>query len=247
MLSDCLIVIPARIGSKRLPGKPLRKLLGKTLIEWVFEAAKKVTDNVVVATDSDDVVSVVKKAGGEAVITSSFHQSGTDRVAEAVRLIGQEFEYVVNIQGDEPFVEEEHLFPVVKRLKEGDRFSTIAAKFSSFEDVENPANVKVVLDRDGYAIYFSRSIIPFDRDGFLSADNYLKHIGIYGFRKDALFEFVSWNVGFLERVEKLEQLRILEHGEKIAVSVVEKFGIGVDTEEDLKKAEKLLRERLNGC
>jgi len=245
--SDFLIVIPARMGSRRLPGKPLRKLLGKTLIEWVFDAARKITDNVVVATDSDDIASVIRRAGGEAVITSSDHPSGTDRVAEAVKLVGGEFDYIVNVQGDEPFVEAEHLFPVVERLRGGDRFSTVATKFSSFEDVKNPANVKVVLDRKGYALYFSRSRIPFDRDGFSSPDNYLRHIGIYGFRKDALFEFVSWDVGFLEKTEKLEQLRILEHGEKIAVSIVKNLGVGVDTEEDIKIAEKLLKERLNGC
>ncbi|WP_457567406.1 3-deoxy-manno-octulosonate cytidylyltransferase [Desulfurobacterium sp.] len=247
MSSEFLVVIPARLGSKRLPEKPLRRLCGKTLIEWVYEAVSRFCDNVLVATDSEKVVEVVKRAGGEAVLTPSELPSGTDRVAEAVKIAGSNFEYIVNVQGDEPFVEPEHILPVVDRLMKGDRFATVAVPFSSFDEINKPSRVKVVRDGDGYGIYFSRSVIPYDRDGNLSPEDYFRHVGIYGFRKDALFDFVSWREGFLEKAERLEQLRILEHGERIYVCIAGHYGIGVDTEEDLVKAEKLLKEKLNGC
>ncbi|WP_456397665.1 3-deoxy-manno-octulosonate cytidylyltransferase [Desulfurobacterium sp.] len=247
MSSDFLVVIPARLGSMRLPEKPLRLLNGKPLIEWVYRAVSSFCNNVIVATDSERVLRVVEDAGGRAVLTPSELPSGTDRVAEAVRRSGLKFEYIVNVQGDEPFVKAEHVLPIVERLKKGDRFVTVAVPFYSSEEIGKPSNVKVVRDREGYGMYFSRSPIPFDRDGNLLPKDYLKHVGIYGFKKDALFDFVSWKEGFLEKVEKLEQLRILEHGEKIYVCVVKHYGMGVDTEEDLVKAEKLLKEKFDGC
>ncbi|WP_456437776.1 3-deoxy-manno-octulosonate cytidylyltransferase [Desulfurobacterium sp.] len=247
MSSDFLIVIPARLGSTRLPEKPLRLLCGRPLIEWVYRAVSAFCANVLVATDSKRVAQVVRRVGGEAVLTPSDLPSGTDRVAEAVRISGSDFKYIVNVQGDEPFVKAEHVLPVVERLRAGDRFATVAVPFSSFEEINKPSNVKVVRDREGYGVYFSRSPIPYDRDGNLLPKDYLKHVGIYGFRKDALFDFVSWNEGFLEKAERLEQLRILEHGDRIYVCTVEHYGMGVDTEEDLLKAEKLLKEKFDGC
>jgi len=244
---DFLIVIPARIGSKRIVQKPLRKIYDKPLIGWVYEAARKITKNVIVATDSEEIVRVVEKLGGMAVITSRELPSGTDRVAEAVKRCGFNFRYIVNIQGDEPFVDESHVFPVVERLRKGDKFATVAVKFASADEVLDSNNVKVVLDKFGYALYFSRYPIPYNRYGVMESSDYFKHLGIYGFEKESLFRFVSWDVGFLEKAEKLEQLRILEYGEKIAVSIVSTYGFGIDTEEDLKKAEKLLKERFNGC
>lgn len=240
-MEDLLVVVPARIGSTRLPEKPLIKICGKTLIEWVLTAVKKVTDNVIVATDSPKVLEVAERVGVSGKLTPSELPSGTDRVYYASR--EEPFPFVINIQGDEPFIEREHIEAVYEKLKEGASFSTAATPFKSLEDVENPSNVKVVVDGKGRALYFSRSPIPFVRDSNPKPENYLKHIGIYGYRKEALERFVSWEKGKLEELEKLEQLRILENGEDIYVSVVNKDSFGIDTREDLKLAEKILRER----
>jgi 3-deoxy-manno-octulosonate cytidylyltransferase (CMP-KDO synthetase) len=238
-VEDFLIAIPARIRSSRLPEKPLKELCGKPLIVWVVEACRRITDNVLVATDSKKVASVVRGCGVEAVLTPSELPSGTDRIWEAVKNL--DVNYIVNVQGDEPFVKPEHVLPIVEALKSGEEYATVATPFKSLEEVQNPNNVKVIRDKNGHAIYFSRSVIPFVRDGELPPSNYLKHIGIYGYTKEALRRFVSWPEGFLERAEKLEQLRILENGYKIHVSVVESSLVGIDTYEDLKKAEKILK------
>jgi 3-deoxy-manno-octulosonate cytidylyltransferase (CMP-KDO synthetase) len=238
-VENFLIAIPARIRSSRLPEKPLRELCGKPLIVWVVEACKRITKNVLVATDSEKVADVVKECGVKAVLTPAELPSGTDRIWEAVKELN--VNYVVNVQGDEPFVKPEHVLPIVRALKKGEEYATIATPFQSSEEVKNPNNVKVVCDKNGHAIYFSRSVIPFARDGKLPSSKYLKHIGIYGYTKEALKRFVSWPQGFLEKAEKLEQLRILENGYKIHVSVVESSLVGIDTYEDLKKAEKILK------
>ena len=240
-MEDVVVVIPARVGSKRLPEKPLRELCGKPLISWVVEAVRRVVSDVIVATDSDEVVKVVEEAGAKGVLTPSDLPSGTDRVYYAVRRLS--YPFVINVQGDEPFVKEEHIRAVYEGLKRGYSFSTVSTPFKRAEEVKDPSKVKVVLDRDGRALYFSRSPIPFPRDGEIEPENYLKHIGIYGYRREALERFVSWEEGKLERIEKLEQLRILENGEDIFVSVVGSDSFGVDTEEDLKKAEKMVKER----
>ncbi len=236
---DFLIAIPARIGSKRLPRKPLRKLAGKPLILWTLEACLRITENVVVATDDEEVAAVVKEAGGMAVITSSDLPSGTDRVYAAVKNLG--FDIVINVQGDEPFVRKEHVLPVVESVRSGNEYATVAVPFSNFEKVEDPSNVKVVTDNMNYALYFSRSVIPFFREGAESPSLYLKHIGIYGYTLDSLSRFVSWEEGRLERTERLEQLRILENGYRIHVSVVESEPFGIDTERDLEVAEEMIR------
>ena len=238
-MGDFLIAIPARIRSTRLPEKPLRELCGKPLIVWVVEACRRVTDNVLVATDSERVARVVRECGVEAVLTPPELPSGTERVWEAVKEL--DVDYIVNVQGDEPFVKPEHVLPIVEALKKGEEYATVATPFRSFDELQDPNNVKVVRDRKGHAIYFSRSVIPFVRDGNLSPGNYLKHVGVYGYTKEALKRFVGWPQGFLERAEKLEQLRILENGYKIHVSVVENSPLGIDTYEDLKKAEKVLK------
>ncbi|MEO2069486.1 MAG: 3-deoxy-manno-octulosonate cytidylyltransferase [Desulfurobacteriaceae bacterium] len=237
-MEDFLIAIPARISSTRLPEKPLRTLKGKPLIGWVVEACLKITKNVLVATDDEKIKEVAENFGAKAVLTSKNHKSGTDRIFEAVKDLP--FKYIVNVQGDEPFVKSFHVLSIVDALERGEQFATIATHFSLEEEVKDPNNVKVVIDRNSYAIYFSRSVIPFPRDGKLTVSNYLKHVGIYGYTKEALEKFVSWDEGFLEKIEKLEQLRIIENGCKIKVSIVEEPTFGIDTEEDLKKAlEKL--------
>ncbi|ADY73369.1 3-deoxy-manno-octulosonate cytidylyltransferase [Desulfurobacterium thermolithotrophum DSM 11699] len=235
-----LIAIPARIKSNRLPEKPLRLLCGKPLIAWVVESCLKITENVLVATDDLRVKKIAEKFGAKAVMTSPSHPSGTDRIFEAVKDL--EFEYIVNVQGDEPFVKADHVLPIVGALQKGEEYATIAVRFNNEEEILNPNNVKVVVDKHNHAIYFSRNVIPYPRDGRIQIGNYLKHIGIYGYTKNSLQKFVSWNEGFLERIEKLEQLRIIENGKKIYVSVVSEGSFGIDTEEDLKKAaEKLER------
>ncbi len=236
---EFLIAIPARVGSKRLPRKPLRTLGDKPLIIWTLEACLRITDNVLVATDSEEVASVVEKAGGRAVMTPSDLPSGTDRVYAAVKNLN--FDIVINVQGDEPFVKEEHILPIVESIKSGNEYATVAVPFSSPEKVRNPSNVKVVTDKEGYALYFSRSVIPFLREEVFSPSFYLKHIGIYGYTLDSLSRFVSWEEGILEKAEKLEQLRILENGYRIHVSIVKSEPLGIDTEEDLKAAEELIK------
>jgi len=238
-VEDFVIVVPARLGSKRLPEKPLRLLKGKPLILRTVESCLKISKNVIVATDSEKVKEVLDKLNVRVTITPSNLPSGTDRVYEAVKNL--KVKYIVNVQGDEPFVKEEHVLPVVEALIKGKaQFTTAAAPFSSIEEAKSPHNVKVVRDKSGYALYFSRSLIPYPREsGFRK---FLKHVGIYGYTKEALKRFVTWKKGTLEEVEKLEQLRILENGEKIFVADVPFAPFGIDTEEELKKAEKLLEK-----
>ncbi len=239
-MEDLLVVIPARIGSKRLPRKPLIEIAGEPLISLTVKAVKRFAPKVLVATDSKEVEKVAKEAGAEVKLTPSELPSGTDRVYYAVKELPCKF--IINVQGDEPFVEEEHLEKIYLSLKKGAPFATLATPFKEINEVKNPARVKVVIDKDGYALYFSRSPIPYFRDREPKPEEYLKHLGVYGYAKEALEKFVNWPVGKLERIEKLEQLRILENGHKIKVSVVEKEVFGIDTEEDLKRAEKILRE-----
>ncbi len=235
------IVIPARLSSRRLPKKPLQPLCGKPLIRWVCESALKVTDCVVLATDSEEIAKAVEGLNVRVILTPAELPSGTDRVAYAVKEAKLSQRWIINLQGDEPFVEKKHVFPIFEKLKDGEQFVTLAVPFKERSEVTNPNRVKVVLNRQGYALYFSRSVIPFDRDKDLSASFYLKHIGIYGFEKEALFEFVNWPQTPLEKAEKLEQLRILEMGRRIFVCIADSYTHGVDTKEDLLKAEQILR------
>ncbi|ADU96686.1 3-deoxy-D-manno-octulosonate cytidylyltransferase [Thermovibrio ammonificans HB-1] len=241
-MNRLVVVIPARIGSTRLPRKPLIRLAGKPLIWWVVKRAKLFTDNVLVATDSVEVARVAKEAGARAAMTPSELPSGTDRVYRAVK--GIECRFVINLQGDEPLVTPEHLKAVLKGLEAGANFSTVATPFRSAEEVKDPSKVKVVTDSSGFALYFSRSPIPYTRDGEIEPGNYLKHLGIYGYTKEALEKFVNWPVGRLEGLEKLEQLRILENGERIKVELVEKELHGVDTPRDVEKVNKILEKEL---
>jgi 3-deoxy-manno-octulosonate cytidylyltransferase (CMP-KDO synthetase) len=243
------VVIPARYASSRLPGKPLASIGGKSMIQHVYERAQasKASD-VIVATDDVRIVDVVKGFGGKVCLTAETHTSGTDRIHEvANREQLSEDEIVVNVQGDEPFIPSNVINQVANNLFENENAvaATLSEPIDSEEEYANPNVVKVVSDMNGLALYFSRSTIPFPREnknqlfektGF----NPQRHIGIYAYRVKLLNDFVQWPVSNLERIESLEQLRILENGQKIHVAEsIEKVPGGVDTPEDLAKLQAL--------
>ncbi len=235
-----LAVIPSRIGSTRLPGKPLRKILGKTMIRRVYEGvAQGGVYDVVVATDSEEIVTEVGSFGGRAVMTSSSHKTGTDRVCEAVRLAGDDYDIIVNVQGDEPLIRFSDIDLLIDEFRKDPGIKVVTpVAYASDEDPDDPNTVKVVTDMNGDALYFSRSPIPYVRGaGFKS----LKHIGVYAFRRDFLFEFNQWAQTPLETTEMLEQLRILENGYKIRTVLWKTFLHGVDTEEDIFIVEDYLK------
>ncbi len=241
-------IIPARFDSTRFPGKPLAVLKGKIIIQHVYEqaSAANLIDSVIVATDDKRIFDAVKAFGGEAVMTSRDHVSGTDRTAEAANSI--KCDYVVNIQGDEPFIRPDMIDDVANLLyNDGVGMSTLAKKIDNIDEVLSSNVVKVVVDDEGFALYFSRSPIPFYRDEWQRLDNIslkeghtvvLKHIGIYGFKKSILEKFTSMPKSGLENIEKLEQLRALSAGIKIKVKETEFDTFGIDTIEDLRKAEE---------
>ena len=234
-------IIPARLGSTRFPEKPLAMLGGKCLITRVWEAvvATELFDEVIVATDSKRILDVVLAAGGKAQMTSSEHPSGSDRVAEVAS--GLEADIIVNVQGDEPFITEEVLKPLLDSfLDDAVQMASLMTPILDAEQLDDPGIVKVVTDAAGKALYFSRSLMPFDRDGS-SGYNYMRHIGVYAWRRETLLRFVSLGMGKLERVEKLEQLRALENGIAIQMVETDYQGIGIDTPEDLARAERIIK------
>lgn len=237
------VIIPARYASTRFPGKPLAMLAGKPMIQHVWEKAiASAADAVAVATDDERIAAAVEKFGGRAIMTSPDHPSGTDRIAEAARAF-EGVETVINIQGDEPLIPTELVDELI-RLMTSDRsveMATVAVPADRKKMTEN--NVKVVFGATGQALYFSRSEIPFVRQGGEDPGCYL-HWGIYAYRKDILERFVQLPPGKLENSEKLEQLRALENGIGIKVITTELTTIGVDTPEDLERAESLLKGRL---
>ena len=237
------VIIPARYASSRFPGKPLAMLAGKPMIQHVWEKAiASAADAVAVATDDERIAAAVEKFGGRAIMTSPDHPSGTDRIAEAARAL-EGVETVINIQGDEPLIPTELVDELI-RLMTSDRsveMATVAVPADRKKMTEN--NVKVVFGATGQALYFSRSEIPFVRQGGEDPGCY-RHWGIYAYRKDILERFVQLPPGKLENSEKLEQLRALENGIGIKVITTELTTIGVDTPEDLERAESLLKGRL---
>jgi 3-deoxy-manno-octulosonate cytidylyltransferase (CMP-KDO synthetase) len=244
-------VIPARLGSTRLPRKPLHQLAGRPLIEWVWKAVVETNlfASVVIATDSDEIAEVVRNFGGEVEMTLASHPSGTDRVAEVSRLPRfEEFEYIVNIQGDEPFISREHLEVAIELVREeGWEIGTVASAIETLEGWRDAAVVKVVRANDGSALLFSRSAIPFVRDGEpsprqLASGLFLRHIGIYAYQREALQRWVRMPEGALERLERLEQLRPLAAGARIGVAIVTAAQGGVDTPADAERAEQRLRQ-----
>lgn len=243
---DVVAIIPARYESNRFRGKPLAKIAGKPMIQHVVERASNVDllSRVVVATDDMRIAECVKSFGGEYVITRDDHVSGSDRLAEAAELIGiSEHDVVVNIQGDQPLFPAEVVEQVARPLLDDPALpmSTLIYKIVREEEICDPNHVKTVFDRDNNALYFSRSPIPFQRNPEdIVSPTYYKHLGFYAYRKGFLLTFVALPEGEWERFEKLEQLRALEYGYKIKVTLTEHDSIEVDTPEDLKRVEAML-------
>jgi 3-deoxy-manno-octulosonate cytidylyltransferase (CMP-KDO synthetase) len=236
-------VIPARLGSTRLPRKVLREIAGRPMVEWVWQAAvaSGQMDEVVVATDSAEVEEACRRRGMPVVMTSPECASGSDRVYEVSRQIDAEI--YVNIQGDEPLLTPQHFAPLLELFSRPEvEVSTISVP-CPVDDFVNPNAVKVVTAADGRALYFSRSTIPYDRDK-ISFAGYRKHLGLYAYRKRALEQFASLAPSPLEQIERLEQLRLLENGISIYVGQAEGDTIGVDTEDDLQRVDAILRKRL---
>lgn len=245
---DVVAIIPARYESNRFRGKPLAKIAGKPMIQHVVERAQEVDllSRVVVATDDQRIGDCVESFGGEYVLTRSDHVSGSDRLAETAELVGiSEHDVVVNIQGDQPLFPAEVVEQVARPLLDDPALpmSTLIYKIIREEEINDPNHVKTVFDRDNYALYFSRSPIPFQRN---PEDNisptYYKHLGFYAYRKGFLLTFVALPEGEWERFEKLEQLRALEYGYKIKVTLTEHDSIEVDTPEDLLRVEQYLKQ-----
>jgi len=241
-------IIPARYGSTRLPGKALRAILGKPMVQRVLEQSLKarVLDAVYVATDDARIFDAVEKCGGHAIMTSPDHPSGTDRLAEAATQIDADI--VVNIQGDQPFIDPRMIEECVQPLLDDPALpiATLMHPIHREEDLTDPGVVKVVTDMAGNALYFSRSLVPYPRQ--VNAHDVYEHVGLYAYRKDFLVLLAKLPPALLEQVESLEQLRVLEHGYKlrvIATNVRDNgfSGFSVDTEEDLARAEAMLRER----
>lgn len=241
-----LVVIPARYASSRLPGKPLADIGGISMVERVYrQALASGASRVVVATDDSRVAALVEHFGGEVCMTQAEHQSGTERLAEVVTMLQLTADtIVVNVQGDEPFIPPSLIQQVAHNLASQQRaaMATLAVPLHDASEIANPNIVKVVCDNAGYALYFSRSVIPFDRDGRAQhalSVHYRRHIGIYAYRASFIQRYVAWPVSTLEQIESLEQLRVLWHGEAIHVdTALEIPPVGVDTPADLEHARR---------
>ncbi len=236
-----VIVIPARLKSSRLPNKLLLDLGGKSIIRRVYEQCLKVEEitNVYIAVDDEKLKLHCEEFTENTLLTSKNHQSGTDRIAEAVSQI--DCEAVINVQGDEPFIDPVLISEIAKLLQTNTMVSAMCPIFQKTE-IEDPNNVKVVVNKNKKAIYFSRSVIPFNRDGIeLDILKYYKHLGVYGYTKKILFEFTKLKPTYLEEVEKLEQLRVIENGFKIHMIETCHNAIGIDTQEDYNNAKELMK------
>ena len=249
-------VIPARYASTRFPGKPLAMLGGKTVIQRVYEQAASVLSEVYVATDDERILSAVEAFGGRAVMTRTDHKSGTDRIEEAVEKIEKQGmdkegqgDFIINIQGDEPFVQPSQIKTLMALFDDPEtQIGTLGKRFESMEAVRNPNSPKIVTDHRGFALYFSRSVIPFIRgievEDWLSHYPFLKHLGVYAYRREVLAEVTKLPQGVLEKAESLEQLRWLENGYRIRVGMTEVETVGIDTPADLDRAEQFLKQRM---
>lgn len=246
------VVIPARYQSTRLPGKPLADIGGKPMIQWVYEQSLLAgAERVIIATDDARVEQAVKAFGGTVCMTSPDHQSGTERLAEVVALMGIEDDHIiVNVQGDEPLIPPAIVRQVADNLAASNApMATLAVEIDHESEVFNPNAVKVVTDKDGYALYFSRATIPWDRDNFASEDKtivqpLMRHIGIYAYRAGFINTYINWQPSQLEKIECLEQLRVLWYGEKIHVTVaLEAPPAGVDTPEDLELVRSIVAKQ----
>ena len=249
-------VIPARYASTRFPGKPLAMLGGKTVIQRVYEQAASVLSDVYVATDDERILSAVEAFGGRAVMTRTDHKSGTDRIEEAVEKIEKQGmdkegqgDVIINIQGDEPFVQPSQIKTLMALFDDPEtQIGTLGKRFESMEAVQNPNSPKIVTDHRGFALYFSRSVIPFIRgievEDWLSHYPFLKHLGVYAYRREVLAEVTKLPQGVLEKAESLEQLRWLENGYRIRVGMTDVETVGIDTPADLDRAEQFLKQRM---
>ncbi|MCX7966110.1 MAG: 3-deoxy-manno-octulosonate cytidylyltransferase [Syntrophorhabdaceae bacterium] len=241
------IVIPARFASTRLPGKPLIEIKGKPLIQWVYERANQslLKDEIFIATDDERIREKAITFGACVIMTPVTCSSGTERVFEAVK--DRDIDIIVNVQGDEPFIRKDMIDMLFFEMEKGNsEMVTLCSPIKDEKEYTDPNTVKVVLDKKGFALYFSRSPIPFlrNRPDFFPLNLIFKHIGIYGYTKDFLVRYVNMKGSFLEEVESLEQLRVLENGYRIKVLKVDYDGFGIDTVDDLKKADEYLNERL---
>lgn len=236
-------IIPARYASSRLPGKPLKDICGKPMIQLVYERVRlsNTLDRVIVATDDQRIYDVVQAFGGEAKMTAITHKTGTDRLAEVAQELDADI--VVNVQGDEPLINPEMIDQAVRPLLEDKsiKMGTLKHKITSKEELESPHVVKVVTDRENFALYFSRSLIPYPRTDIDTT--YYKHIGLYVYQKDFLLDYAKMDSTLLEQKESLEQLRALENGYKIKVVETEYKSIGVDTLEDLERVREMYNEQ----
>ena len=234
-MSKTAIIIPARYGSSRLEGKPLIEVCGKPIIQWVYEKAQqaKLADIIIVATDDERIYDAVKSFGGNVEMTSPEHKCGSDRIKEVVMRY-PEISYIVNLQGDEPLIKPESIDEVAKNVKE-DKFADISTLIRKItpDEAENPNLVKCVVDNLGFALYFSRSKIPFERN--TGKSDFYGHLGIYGYKREALIKMTELPQSTYEMSESLEQLRALQNGMKIKTSVVDFIPVGIDTIEDLEK------------
>ncbi len=240
-MGQTAIIIPARYGSSRLKGKPLIEVNGKPIIQWVFEKAVKANyaDRVIIATDNEEIYNTVLMFGAEAEMTSDHHNSGSDRIAEVVKR-HPEIEFIVNLQGDEPLIKSESIDEVIKNVRDDSNadISTLIRPLMDKKDIENPNLVKCVVDNNGYALYFSRSKIPFERNE--GHAKFYGHLGIYGYKRESLLKMTELPQSMLELTESLEQLRALQNGMRIKTSVVDFIPVGIDTAEDLEKFKSII-------
>ena len=243
-MGKAAIIIPARYGSSRLEGKPLLEVSGKPVIQWVYEKAQqsKLADMIIVATDDKRIFDCVTGFGGVAEITSENHKSGSDRIMEVVSR-HPEIDYICNLQGDEPLIRPESIDAVIKNVIEDNNadISTLIREINN-EEANNPNLVKCVTDNNGFALYFSRSKIPYERNSGIA--KFYGHLGIYGYKRKALETMTSLPQTNLEKTESLEQLRALENGMKIKTSVVDFVPVGIDTKEDLEKFRQIVEQKL---
>ena len=239
-----VIIIPARYASTRLNAKPLIKVCGKPVIQWVYEQAKTVTaaDDVIVATDNQEIFDTVKSFGGKVEMTSTEHKSGSDRIAEVAKR-HPEIGYIINLQGDEPLIEQANIELVRKGVVEDNNvdISTLVREITDIKEAENPNLVKCIFDVNNYAMYFSRAKIPYERNEGKS--KFYGHLGIYGYKKEALFKMTSLSQTTYEMAESLEQLRALQNGMKIKVSIVTNIPVGIDTIEDFNKFKSMVESK----
>lgn len=244
---EIIAIIPARYASTRFPGKPLAKLAGKPVIQHVYEKVTQTLPDTWVATDDQRIYETVEDFGGKAIMTRPDHKSGTDRIQEAVEKIGTKADIIVNIQGDEPFIQTSQIETICKLFEDPNtQIATIGKYFTDPQALTNPNSPKIVTDSNGFALYFSRSVIPFirgiDKDLWLQHFKFIKHLGIYAYQRNVLKAITQLPQSPLEKAESLEQLRWLQNGYRIKVGLTDIETIGIDTPEDLIRAEKYLKK-----